>query len=179
MHTDAHEIIWTSKQTTAIEKLAEGVLTHDEIAAEVGVNPSTLTRWKGSPGFQDAVESAKAAHRAAIRAEGVANKQNLLDALNDRWAALKTIVSERGASKDMKGVPGGKTGFIVKTYKAVGFGPDMQMVEEHAVDTGLLKSFNDIEKQGAQLAGIWEDKLNVSGSLKREYVIVTETEGDE
>lgn len=179
MHTDAHGFKWDGRKRRAVELLAANLLTHDEIAAEVNVNPSTLTRWKGHPEFEAAWHAAEDAHKDAVRAEGIANKQNQLDALNDRWAALKTIVAERGASAEMQNVPGGKTGLIVKTYKAVGVGPDMQLMPEYAVDTGTLKSFLDIEKQGAQLAGFWEDKLNVNGSLKREYVIVTETEDAE
>ena len=74
----------------------------------------------------------------------------------------------------MAKVPGGTTGLIVRTFKGVGMGDDFQLVEEHAVDQALLNAMLGIERQGAQLAGIWEDKLNVSGALRREYMVVVE-----
>ncbi len=172
--TNAHEFAWTAKRLQAVELLAAGMLTHDEVAESIDVAPSTLTRWKGYQTFNDAIAAAKQVHIEAIKAEGIANKQNQIDYLNDRHRRLLQVIEERAADDSMADVPGGKTGLIVRTYKAVGFGEDMELLPEYNVDTGLLSSLLNIEKQGAQLAGIWEDKLNVSGALRREYVVVTE-----
>ena len=174
MGTNAHEFAWTPKRLKAVELLAAGMLAHDEIAESIDVSPSTLTRWKGVVAFTDAIEAAKQQHLAAIKAEGVANKQNQLDYLNERHQKLQQIIAERSRDPDMAKVPGGTTGLIVRTFKGVGMGDDFQLVEEHAVDQALLNAMLGIERQGAQLAGIWEDKLNVSGALRREYMVVVE-----
>lgn len=46
---------WSVKQTKAIEHMALGNRTQQEIAEEIGIKPQTLSSWKKLPGFMDAV----------------------------------------------------------------------------------------------------------------------------
>ena len=48
-------IYFSLKQLKAIELLAEGALSHGEIAGQIGVNPNTITRWKKDPKFMHAI----------------------------------------------------------------------------------------------------------------------------
>ena len=52
--------IWTANQVKAQRWLAmpsaeRAPTTQGELAAEIGINEATLTRWKAQPGFMDAV----------------------------------------------------------------------------------------------------------------------------
>lgn len=46
---------FTNKQLKAIELMAHGVKALGEIAQEVGVNPSSISRWKKDPKFMHAI----------------------------------------------------------------------------------------------------------------------------
>jgi hypothetical protein len=50
-------------------------------------------------------------------------------------------------------VPGGKTGLVVKTVKAVGKGEDFRLVEQYQLDVGLLKAILEHERRAAEEAG--------------------------
>ena len=109
----------------------------------------------GKPRIVGAIEE----HRAAIRAEGIANRQNRVDAQNARWAALQTIVVERAEEAGGERPGGGRgTGFLVKQYKQVGQGPAAQLVEEWAVDKALLSEFRELEEHTARELGQWVEK---------------------
>jgi flagellar motor switch/type III secretory pathway protein FliN len=76
-----------------------------------------------------------------------------VEALNDRWEKLHQVIAERARSEEMQGVPGGSTGLVVKTVKAVGKGEDFRLVEQYEVDVGLLKAILEHERQAAAEAG--------------------------
>ncbi|HEU0165846.1 MAG TPA: hypothetical protein VFQ54_12445, partial [Thermomicrobiales bacterium] len=69
---------------------------------------------------------------------------------------------------------GGGTGLILRQYKQVGSGRDAQLVEEYVVDTATVRQIQSLHEQAAKELGQWTEKVNMSGGLKREYVIVTE-----
>jgi hypothetical protein len=62
----------------------------------------------------------------------------------------------------MKGVPGGTTGLLVRTYKTLGSGESQRVVEEFTVDVALLKELREHEKQAAQELGHWIAKSDVT-----------------
>lgn len=138
--------------------MARGDATQTAIAAQIGVRKQTLTRWLALPAFVEMIETGRAAIAAAIRADGIANKQNRIDAYNDRWRKMQTVIAERAEAPDMQSVPGGTTGLLVKTWKQVGSGPDAQLVAEYQVDTGTLAELRATEKQAGQELGQWVDK---------------------
>lgn len=159
---------WTKKRTRAAQLVAEDRLTDDEIAAELGISRRSLACWKKHPDFAARVAEIVESMRQAILAEGIANKQNRIDALNERATLMRQVIAERAA--DMVGIPGGGTGLMVRTYKAIGTGEFARQVEEYAVDTPLLREMREHEKQAAIETGQWEEKSQVSGSvLIREY----------
>jgi hypothetical protein len=144
----------------AANLLAQGELTHQEVADRVGIARSTLALWRKHPGFAARVEELRAEIGAEVRRIGVADYLMRVRALNDRWGRLRRIIDDRAADPTMAGVPGGTTGLLVRTTKAVGSGESMRIVEEFAVDTGLLKQLLDHEKQAARELGQWTEKTS-------------------
>ncbi|MDP9364341.1 MAG: hypothetical protein M3Q10_08995 [Chloroflexota bacterium] len=94
----------------------------------------------------------------------MARRHDLLEGLTERRARLLRIVEQREAwyRENREHVPGGDSGYLAETYKVVGTGAFATVQPEHAVDTGLVKSLNETEKQGAVLAGIWTEKQDIA-----------------
>lgn len=140
-----------------------------------------------SPNVKQAIDD----HRIAIKAEGIANQQNRIEAYNQRWTLLEQIRQERAADEWLSDVPGGRTGFVVKQLKNVKhhFVPDPDDEEgkessmlmetwESAVDTGHLKEFRELEKQAAQDTGQWTEKREVSGPGGEPFAIIFRERAD-
>lgn len=159
LHKTAQQFAWTPPRVRAAELVADDALTDEQIAAAVGISRRTLHAWRQTPEFVARVEERRQAQREAIEAKGIADKRNRIGYLNERHAAMRLIVKERGEHEDMAGVPGGATGYVVCTTKAIGMGANQQVVEEYAVDTGLLREFRAHEQQAAQELGEWVEKV--------------------
>lgn len=119
---------------------------------------TTLKNWAVAFGWQARLVEIAETERQAIIARGIAEKQNRIDALNDRWARMRQVVKERAEDSELQHVAGGKTGLIVHNVKGVGKGEDFQLIDLYEVDTGLLKELREHEKQAAQEVGQWVEK---------------------
>jgi hypothetical protein len=111
------------------------------------------------PGIKEAI----AAHRDKIEKSGIAHLQARVDQYNERWFALRQIVSERATSPEMQNVAGGKTGWLVRTIKQIGGGDNAQVVEEYAFDAALHRELRELEKHAATDLGQWSEKREHSG----------------
>jgi hypothetical protein len=138
----------TKKQDQASLWLAEGERTEEAIAAALHLNPITLWRWKQQPAFAAAVGAHKARWAAEIEQEGIANRQNRVNALNDRWRLMQQVIAARAADERMTGT-GHETGLLVRTYKPGKY----RVVEEYKVDAALLAELRAHEKQAAEELG--------------------------
>jgi hypothetical protein len=183
---------WSEKSERAAGLVAQDALTDEAIAADVGIARRTLERWKLDPAFAGRVAALVAEFAAAVKAEGIANRQNRVAALDDRWRRMQRVVEAR--AEQYKDVPGGDSGLLVRQVKLVkvygsatevdelegGEGPEGDVltsmkreveVAEYAVDTGLLRELREHEKQAAQELGQWTEKREHSGELLlRQYV---------
>lgn len=164
---------WTKRRTRAAQLVAEDRLTDEEIAVELGVSRQALAVWKRRPEFAARVDEIVEATRKAILAEGIAHRQNRIDAVNDRWQRLQQVIAERARQHEqidsLQASPaaGASTGLMVLTVRHL---PGGGKVEEWAVDTATLKAMLEHEKQAAIELGQWEEKSQVSGAvLIREY----------
>jgi hypothetical protein len=182
---------WNGKRRRAVELVAQDILTDVEIAKKLQTNKTTLERWKRHPAFAAAVEEAIAAEVAALKAEGIANKQNRIDEAKQRHDALKVITGERGADEHIGSFPGGKTGFVAASLKLIKIIDETVEDEhgnkhteirykefwEHSFDKSLFDAFASLEKQIAQETGQWEEKIEQSVLLRREITVVESPAG--
>lgn len=153
---------YTRKRERAAALVADDALTDEQIATEVGIGRATLTRWKRQAEFRAQVDALVAETHAQLLAEGIANKQNRLDALNDAHQRMEQVIAERAADPALADVPGGTTGLIVHTYRQVGWGAEAQLVDEYAVDTATLKERRATLQQAAQEVGEWTERKDVT-----------------
>lgn len=162
MAQNVTEFQWTTTRERAAQLVADDVLSDEHIASQLGLNRRTLARWKLQPAFKQRVEEHLTAARELIRAEGIANRQNRVDALSDRWNRLHQVIAAR--AEDLQAVPGGSTGLLVRQLKSIGVGENNQVVEEYIVDTGLLAELRNHERQAAQELGQWTEKRELLGA---------------
>jgi hypothetical protein len=153
---------WNAKREEAALLVAQDRLSDEEIAKSVGVERRTLARWKLHPDFQSRVEKIIEEIRAKLVAKGIREKQNRLDALNDRCERMTNVIKQR-AQVYAQVSTGGNTGLLVRQVKGIGKGEDFQVVEEYAVDTGLLRELREHEKQAAIELGEWSEKHEHTG----------------
>lgn len=170
---------WTTKRDHAAILLAEDQLSDEVIAAKVGIDRRTLTRWKEHPEFKARICANVEQLRASAFSEGVADKTNRLRALNDRWKRMNHLlrIREEETSAD---VTGADTGLLVRREKETKYGTNV----EFEVDTGLLAEIRAVEQQAAKELGQWTEKQEVSigdggiiDSLEQKLVRLAERTG--
>lgn len=162
------EFHWTGRREEAALLVAEDNLSDERIAERLSITRQGLVKWKRHPAFQERVKAVRDEIRAAVVARGIADKQNRVDALNERWARMHDVIESRASAGG--DAPGASTGLLYKTIKVVGSGKDQYEVEEWAVDTGLLREMREHEKQAAQELGQWTEKVQTDGKLEIVYV---------
>jgi hypothetical protein len=163
VQANASGFTWSRRTEQAALLVSQDEKPDKAIAAEIGVNESTLERWKRRPEFAARVQEHRDLWREAIKARGIAERQNRVDALNDRWHRMQQVIEERAEDAATARVAGGSTGLIVRDVKGVGKGEDFQLIDIYSVDTGLLKELREHEKQAAQELGEWSEKREISG----------------
>jgi uncharacterized protein YerC len=154
---------WSRRTERAALLVAQDEQTDTAIAASVGVSQVTIERWKRHPEFAGRVQEHRDLWREQIEAKGIADRQNRVDALNDRWHRMQQVIEERASDQTTAHVAGGSTGLIVRDVKGVGKGDDFQLIDIYSVDTGLLRELREHEKQAAQELGEWSEKREISG----------------
>lgn len=135
--------------------LADGRYSAPEIAAECQISEKTVDRIKKQPQFQRFIDKTLAETERRILQRGIASRLRRVEAMNDRWNRLRQLIDERAADPAVTQVPGGRTGLLVREVKSVGAGENNTLVEEFAVDTGLLRELRELERQAAQELGQW------------------------
>lgn len=149
----------TTRQEQAAVLVAADERTDAQIAADCRIGKATLERWKLRADFQERVAYHRDLWRKKVETQGIADRANRVKAANERWRKLQRVIEERAEDPAVDTVPGGSTGLLVKTIKVVGNGPSAYEVDEWSVDTALLKSLLEHEKQTAQDLGQWTEKV--------------------
>lgn len=158
-------------QEAAARAVAEDKLPDTKIAEAAGVTVWTLDKWKQRPAFRARVEEHRQLWRDQIKAEGIANKQNRIDALNERHRLMTEVIAARAKAHQWRSRAAQEAdpeGFDFQAYTAAGAETGLMVHvvtylkdgrrEEWAVDTGLLKELREHEKQAAQEMGQWNEK---------------------
>ncbi len=197
----------TSKQIQAAALLAADEISDEAIAERLGVARKTLQRWRELPDFLDAMADHNHRVETAMLRLDIAKRHKRVAILNDLQNKMLTVIDERAAhyqvieienaitetdqrrmarvAAEMFGTtdetvvpPGGTTGIVVRQLKMVGSGMSAKIVEEFAVDTGLIKELRANQEQAAKELGQWVDRSEQSGSLTSRVQIVGIDEGD-
>lgn len=155
----AAEFDWTSARVEAAERLAEDVLSDDQIAARVGVTRKTIYEWKSIPAFAARIKEIVAKTTERATKFGIASIVNRVRMLDNLWGRLYQVVLERAEAPENEKAAGGKTGTIVKQLKAIGHGKEFRMVEEFSVDVALIREMRSLQQDAAKELGQLVDKL--------------------
>ena len=141
---------WTKQSEEVAQLVAVGELSDAQIAGRVGLCRTTVWHWRRNPEFAARVDGLVDDFRKVLRLRALSRLERRVDRLNRDWLKLQRIIAERAEDPDMQDVPGGSTGLLVKTQKAIGNGENVRFVNEYAVDLGTLRELREIEKQAAQ-----------------------------
>lgn len=152
------------KQRSAAQLVAEDTLTDRQIAKRCNIALSTLENWKQGEAFRAVVAEVRERIDQEIMSRGIARRAKRVQTLEDQWEKMKQVIRERAVDPVMDDVAGGKTGLLVRTEKSIGSGPGAKIVEEFAVDTGLLKELREHAKQAAIELGQWTEKRELSNA---------------
>ena len=138
--------------------VAEDERSDEDIAAAVGIARRSLARWKRDPEFAALVGDHIGQIQAAMLKHAIAKKHKRIAVLDDLHAKALQVIAERSDDETMADAPGGDTGLMVRQVKMIGYGKSMQVVEEYAVDTGLLREIRALHEQTAKELGQWVDR---------------------
>ena len=176
---------WTAKAEQAAGLVADDTVSDEQIAQTLGITKRTLERWKRHPDFAARVEEIVAAERAAVKAQGIANKQNRLAYLQDEHDRITRLIAARADDLDGE-VPGGETGLLVREAKVVKVysveqvaqgqtvpldestallipQKRVEIVYEYPADVALLREARATLEQAAKELGEWTEKKEVTG----------------
>jgi hypothetical protein len=162
---------WSKQLEQVAALLADGILTLDQIAATVGVSVPTIVRARRQPKFAARIEELLDDFRRTVRSHGIAVKERRIAAEVDVLERLQTIILER-AEKAPDNVPGAKTGLLVKRARTITNGKTAKIVEEWALDTGLLKAKLAAERHLAIELGQWDVPPIVERPAERPRLII-------
>jgi hypothetical protein len=162
---------WTVTRERAAALLADGELTDQEVADEIGANRWTLWSWRRHPDFAARVRQITERAAEELERHAIALKARRMRTYDERWRELQRVIAERAAAPEMQSVPGGRTGLLVRSVREIGSGEAARQVEEYRLDAALLKELRGLEKQAAIEAGQWSTKHEVRGVVASVSVI--------
>ena len=151
------------KQERAAVLVADDELSDRQIAKKLRINYTTLARWKKTnPQFRKRVLELTTALRHQIEdsflEEGLARRGFRLKNLNDIHSRIRVVMDERAQQPELQKVPGGKTGIVVLTKKALGGGNNFEIIEESEIDVAMLRELRAIQKDAAEELGQLQPK---------------------
>lgn len=159
---------WDLSRRIAAVRVADGTIDDDDIASEAGITDRQLRTWKLRPEFARFVDALMADAMEPVRNLLIADKSKRVVVLQDLLERQLRVVEERAANPD-DATAGIRTGLLVRQWKKVGTGRDAEMVEEYAVDTGLVASIQATLKRGAEELGQIETKVTVKGTVRHDH----------
>jgi hypothetical protein len=171
---------WNTARELGAALVADDSLTDVEIAKQAGVHKATLERWKKAPEFQARVRDVRAnleskALEIALQ-YGIADVRQRIRSLDERWKKMQRVIAERGKDPVMEKAAGGRTGLLVHRRRVIGQGDNRMMIDEYAVDTGLLHELLETERQAAQEMGKWVSRHEDVTDYDGRYADWTEEE---
>ena len=143
----------------AAKLVAQGRLSDTKIASKVGISERTLYNWKNDPEFTALVETLLNVWHQHVMDTGIADARRRMFRLNDRWRRAQSVIEQRAKDENLKKVPGGNTGLMVRRVRAVAGRP----VAEYVVDVGLMAEMDRMEELAAKQLGQFAVKHEHTG----------------
>lgn len=84
----------------------------------------------------------------------IGRRSNRVAALQERWLKMRQIIAERAEHRPTAKAPGGSTGLLCVTKKAVAG----KVYDEFAFDAALVREMRGTEEQAARELGQWVEK---------------------
>jgi hypothetical protein len=142
--------------------IAEGSLTIDQVAEQVGVTRWTLWAWRQRPEFSRLVAERREYHQTEALSYGIALRHVRIGTYNRIWNRLHRIIEERAAGAPAD-VPGARTGLLTRRLRSIGEGARAQLVEDWQIDVGLLRELRALGELAAKELGQWGERSEVTG----------------
>lgn len=151
---------WTIKRRRAAQLVADGRLSHTEIAQQVGISESCLTSWKANAEFALGVESNVEAVRQRLRTQSIQTKQVRLERVSDLFERMWNLIEARSGDMNDE-VAGGSTGLLAREVRSVG----EELHYQYKFDAALTREIRETMKQMAIELGEWTEKRELSGKI--------------
>lgn len=136
-----------------------------DVAAKYKVARSSVTKFINR--HADRLEALNAEVAKQIEDFAIAHKVNRVASKELRWQLLEQVRQARA-----RGEHGMETGLVVRTFKSIGSGRNMQVVEEFKVDNELLAAMDRLEHSAAEELGELTQKVELKAMM-----LVREIEG--
>jgi hypothetical protein len=178
--TENGQFLWNGEREEIALHVAQGKLSWEKIAAEVGVSRGTVWNLYQIPDFKARVDEHKAAFASEIRSRALANHEGRLDSLYKLRERIMRILEEREAAYDDNHTePGMASGLLNENVTIMQMDGDSGersriIKREYKYETALARDLMAIEKQIAQELGQFSEKseIHVDGPPVREFNII-------
>lgn len=157
--------VWTGARKAAVPLVAADRLSDVQIAADLGINQSTLTRWKQNAAFQRAVAEERERQITAVRRREITFKDARLAHYQQMVDICWGVIDERAKDPNNSG-PGHETGLIVQRERVTMVKGKTIRELEHKADVALLAEMRACLKQTAQEMGQWVEKKETRGDAE-------------
>jgi transposase len=163
---------WSEKRLRAVALVADDNLSDEQIASAVGVSRRTLTAWKQHPAFEaKRLEMVAELEREVLKL-AIAQRHKRVRVLDDLHSRYLAVLEARAADEELRKLPGGEQGLVVKTVKVIGMGKNAQTITEYAVDPTIAREVRALQEQAAKDLGQWSEKKVLEGSDVRPLRII-------
>jgi hypothetical protein len=153
-----------NQKELAAQLIADGRLSHENIAKQVGITRNTLYRWRRDPNFAWRVEDLRKQNAQEFADLAIATKTGRVRILSRLYSKLQRVIEERAADPLMATIPGGKTGLLVLKMKSLGG----KIIIESRIDVKLIREIRSIMEQVRKELGQMTEKS--PADLERERV---------
>ena len=129
---------------------AEAYVAAGYAPGQAAKNANRLTK---NEGIQARIRELRTQISRQLIALEITNRNNRLQALQQRWDQMREVIFERGRHEDYARVPGGSTGLLTLDYK----GKDANQ-PIYRFDAPLMAEMRLAEKQAAIECGQWSEE---------------------
>jgi hypothetical protein len=175
-------ILENPRHETFAQRIAAGASTADAYVAagySAKAKQQSGSRLLNDKRIRGRVNELRARISEKLQDASIREIDKRVTALQDRWDRMKRIIEARAADPSMQKVPGGDTGLLVRKIKSSGGAyvaktetegeggeiSSVGLIEEYAVDTGLLREMREHELQAAKELGQLTQKLDVTATV--------------